>query len=287
MIQNLEEKKTILVPVDFTVVAITALNHANHVSKLLGKTVTLLHVVEKESERAEAFQKLKTIADDNLKKNNIETTPLVYVGSFFTEIGKAADDVVAALVVMGTHGVKGLQKIMGSYALRVITNSNAPYIVVQKKPFAEHGYKNILLPMDFTREAKQKLAWAVFIAKIFNSKCHLLAEYQGDEFLANKIKNNIYYSEAVLRDNDVEDVTVHQLPKGSGDFDKATIKYAREINADLIVVMTTLDKGLSEYIAGPYEQRIIANEAEIPVLVIKPIDITNMIEGFSIMSFGS
>jgi len=43
----------------------------------------------------------------------------------------------ALMVVMGTHGIKGMQKLMGSWALKVITSSKVPFIAVQDTPKAD------------------------------------------------------------------------------------------------------------------------------------------------------
>ena len=282
--KDLSSSKTILVPTDFTKVAQTALDHANHIATLLNKTVTLLHVVKEDKEKKKADEQIKAIASDNKLKSGIETSTVVDVGSIFTEIGKVADIVGAALVVMGTHGVKGIQKLVGSYALRVITNSNVPFVVVQEKAFADHGYKNIVLPMYFAKESKQKLEWAVYVAKLFNSKCHIIADYESDEFSAKAVTNNVAYSRSFLKNNGV-DFEVTELDKNSASLEKETIRYSVKVNADLIVVMTTLDKSLSEFIIGTPEQYIIANEAQIPVMCINPIDIMRSKEGLTI-AFG-
>ena len=55
-------------------------------------------------------------------------------GSIFTAIAEYANEKDASLVVMGTHGMKGMQKLTGSWALKVIVKSKVPFIVVQDPP---------------------------------------------------------------------------------------------------------------------------------------------------------
>ena len=92
---------------------------------------------------------------------------------------------------MGTHGIKGMQALTGSKALKVITNAKSPFLVVQKKKWNPDGFPNIVVPIDSTAETKQKLHWAVFLARTFNSKLHITVKYEGDEFLRNKVRNNM------------------------------------------------------------------------------------------------
>ena len=69
------------------------------------------------------------------------------------------------LIVMGTHGVKGIQRLTGSYALKVIRHSKVPFIVVQTKK-SSGEIKDIVLPIKFSQETKSKLSITASIANI-------------------------------------------------------------------------------------------------------------------------
>ena len=272
------DSNTILVPTDFTEVALMALKHASQLGKIFNKHIILLHVLEtgmlessksKEQKETDASKKLQALADDNMKESGIETSFVVKQGNIFDQIGEQADELNVALVVMGTHGVIGMQHVVGSKALRVITNSNRPFVVVQKKQMKEHGFKNIVLPIDFSKQTKQKLVWAVELSKVFNSTFHVLADFEDDEYTSKAVNNNIAYAENYLRKNECN-FTVARAPKG--DFAKETIRFSSSVDADLIVIMTNQEQGLSSYIIGPYEQNVIANDAQIPVMTLNPVD---------------
>ncbi len=282
--KDLTQTLTILVPYDFTPVADNALLHANKLAKALNKPVTITHVVKTDKDKVIAQDKLDVVAEKNHIASGIETKTIIVAGNYLEKIGEIAEIVKATLVVMGTHGVKGIQKLIGSYALKVITNSNVPYVVVQAPPSKQDGYKNIVLPMDFSKESKQKLDWAVYIAELFNSKFHLMSDYEGDEFTAKALKNNISYAKSYLANNNLE-YDFHELSKNNQGFSKETVTLSKNVNADLIVVMTTMDKGISEYVLGAPEQAIIANDAEIPVMCINPMDIMRSKDGLSIANF--
>ena len=38
----------------------------------------------------------------------------------------------ASAIIMGTHGAKGMQKLFGSFAMKVIISTSVPFMVVQK-----------------------------------------------------------------------------------------------------------------------------------------------------------
>lgn len=230
-----------------------------------------------EEKEAEVSDKLSAIAEKVKIESGIECDYQVTVGSIFTEIGNMADDINASLVVMGTHGVKGMQHIMGSKALKVIINSNRPFVIVQKKPISKDGFKNIVLPIDFSKETKQKVFWAKELALKFNSNFYILAEHESDEYAAKAVKNNLAYAENYLKDA-TSTIEIRHSEKGK-DFEKETIKFAREVNADLIVIMTNQSKDLKEYVVGAYERNIIANEDQFPVMTLNPVDYSKAVSG--------
>ncbi|HOY48015.1 MAG TPA: universal stress protein [Flavobacteriales bacterium] len=286
------DSEVILVPYDFTEAAQNAVAHANLLARLFHKKIVLLHVVEKGLFKAgtpntlsekETDKKLKGIAATNTADQKIETSHQLRSGNIFDTIADAAGDLNAALVVMGTHGVTGMQHVTGSKALKVITNSNRPFVVVQKKDVRLHGYKNIVLPFDFSKETKQKLVWAVELSKVFNSTFHILAAYESDEYTAKAVSNNIAYAKNYLKSRDC-DFKVTTAEKG--DFSKETIRFASYVEADLIIIMTNQGKSLTDFIIGPYEQNVIANDAQIPVMTLNPVDNMNSVNGH-LFNFGN
>jgi nucleotide-binding universal stress UspA family protein len=70
----------------------------------------------------------------------------VLCGTIFNTIGKYASDTDARMVIMGTHGIKGMQKLTGSWALKVIVKSKVPFLVVQDKPSEKRRFTDIVFP---------------------------------------------------------------------------------------------------------------------------------------------
>ena len=170
---------------------------------------------------------------------------------------------------MGTHGVKGLQKLTGSNALKVVTNSPVPFIVVQEKGPAAHGYKNIVLPLDLSKETKQKLSLVSKIAQYFNSKVHIITPKEKDDFLKNQLNRNLKFAAKFLHERRIEFTsTISQ--EGEGKIAKEAIKLAASVNADLIAIMNLHENSLMGMIGSSFEQAIITNEAQIPAICINP-----------------
>ncbi|MBL7951382.1 MAG: universal stress protein [Flavobacteriales bacterium] len=262
----------ILVPTDFTKVADCAMNHAMTVAAKTGAAVYLLHVVDKQAHAEEARKKLEMEASRARKWNDkASVTALVRIGSIYEDIGDAAAEIGAGLIIMGTHGMRGMQFITGSRALRVITSSNVPFVVVQERMIKDAGYRNIVVPLDLHKETRQKLTLVAEMAKTFGSKVHLITPKEDDEFLHKQLLNHLKFADQYLGERGIEHVATI-AKEDSGDFVKAVVKHSVELDADLIAIMNLTEGNIFGVLGVPYEQEIIANEAQIPVMCMNPVE---------------
>lgn len=263
------ETYKVLVPHDFSEIADCAINHAAKVASSFKGEVYLLHVVNKAKEVDAAKSKLKAIATKFSSELNINIEVLIRIGNIFEDIGDVAAEIGAGIIVMGTHGAKGFQKIIGSHAMRVITHSKVPFIVVQNVGPKEVGmYDDILVPIDFSKITKQKLTIAAEIGQHFKSKIHMFTPIETDEFLKKKLDNEISFAKNYFEEKGLAYDIVSAKKKG--DFKHQMVRYAAEIDADLIAVVNTQSGALLPDFLGSEEQEVIANDAQIPVIVTNP-----------------
>lgn len=171
---------------------------------------------------------------------------------------------------MGTHGAHGWQHITGSHALKVITSSSVPFIIVQEKGVKPTGYDDIVVPMDLHKETKQKLAIVANLATYFHSRVHVITPDESDEFLRHQVLANISFANKFFADRGI-DVTTTVAP--SSGFDKEVVKQAINLDADLIAIMNLNRSNFFGSMTANYEQYIITNDAKIPALVVNPIDL--------------
>ncbi len=262
-------RKNFIVPHDFTPVADIALEHAIATAKPLNAQVYVLHVVSKEKSIKEADEKLTAILA-KYSTSGVDLVPSVRMGSIFEDIGEFAAEHHAELIFMGTHGAHGWQHITGSHALKVITSSSVPFIIVQEKGIKETGYDDIVVPMDLHKETKQKLAIVANLATYFKSRVHVITPDETDEFLRHQVQANIQFAKKFFSDRGIE-VTATLAP--SSGFDKEVVKHAVNIDADLIAIMNLNRSNFLGTITANYEQYIITNDAKIPALVVNPVDL--------------
>ena len=265
-----ENRKLIVVPWDFTTVAGHALAHAVKITRMVGNEICLLHIVDSGITPQDEGVKtalLQHLAEENSKKYNIPISAHISRGSIFKAIASYVNEKNASLVVMGTHGMQGMQKLTGSWALKVIVKSKIPFIVVQDPPVDQERYHNIVFPIDFRGENKEKIKMAIFMGKYFDSKIHVLVAVSTDKYLKKKTNSNLNFAIKYLMQNNIEH-EIHEVKNGK--FAQQTIDFAQKINADLLLIMTTKNITLADYVLGASEQFIIANSSRIPVCCVNP-----------------
>jgi len=141
------EVKKILFPVDFYESALKVLPVVKLMAEKLGAKIELIHVVKGssdfvgyemgaawysnfEDELIKGGEKaMDKFVEEKLAGLDVDTT--VAVGDAAEEIIKYADKTGADMIIIGTHGRKGLEKILfGSVALGVAKGANCPVLTV-------------------------------------------------------------------------------------------------------------------------------------------------------------
>lgn len=266
-------KTKLLVPTDFTNEAHSAIQHAVKLGVIVQAEVILLNVVKDKSDIPAATTKLKK--EEKWAKtvnDQIDVRSFVRVGNIFDDIGDAASELGVSLIIMGTHGASGWQKITGSYALKVITNSSVPFIVVQDQLMNDTGYDSIVVPLDLNNETKQKLEMVASIAHYFDSEVHLITPNESDEFLSNKLKANRIWAAKYLKGKNVKFTT--QIVDDGDNLLEGVFKLSKKVEADLIAIMNLQKNSLMGVLGSSYQQEIIANKAKVPVLCLNPLKST-------------
>lgn len=147
--------KHVLVPLDGSAFAETALKDALSLAQAYQAQVTLVRVVEPPHmlsaqlalESAAAFLELGTLLaqeaqdylarqQDEFRAQGLEVSTLVVEGDVVADqIIAAAERVGADVIVMSTHGRTGLQRwVFGSVAERVLRQAALPVLLVRVKP---------------------------------------------------------------------------------------------------------------------------------------------------------
>lgn len=143
-----DSKPKLLCPIDFSDGAQTAVNEAASLAKLLGAEVELFHAFEVPMltlpdggwmvgpEVIESLtQRCLKLLDDKaaeLRDQGVAVTTRLEQGPPAECIETRAQSVGAIMIVMGTHGYRGLKHaLLGSVAERVVRSSTVPVLTVR------------------------------------------------------------------------------------------------------------------------------------------------------------
>ena len=93
------------------------------------------------------------------------------------EIRQEAERLSADLLILGTHGKSGFQRLfLGSVTEKVLRSTRVPVLIIPppvKQPDAP-AYKTILCPLDFSEASTRALEYALSMAKEANARVILL-----------------------------------------------------------------------------------------------------------------
>lgn len=279
-------KNNILVPVDFSEQSLIALSQSYNLAREYKAEIVLLYVIEEGGIITKFFSKeqhddlkakveadLKKLAQDTEKKSGVKVTSLVAKGSVYEKIVEVADMLNAIMIIMGTDGGdKGLKKrFIGSNALRVVRMAKRAVITIGGKTH-KVGCKNIVLPLDLTKETKQKVNKAIEIAKLGNGAAVRVVSIMmsNDEFVVNRLTRQLGQVKAFIEKAGVEcTAEIIKATKGENSLAELIIDYTHKVEGDLIMIMTQQETEITEYFIGSSAQEII-NTSDVPVLSIVP-----------------
>lgn len=265
----------ILVPIDFTDTCLNALYYAIETAKKLKSEVIMLHVFNNES-RAKMEKEghsLENLEEKLINLQNKYTNDGVYIsymirkGNLTKAITETAIEQKAFLMILATHGKHGLQHLFGSYALKVVTKSPVPTLVVQDDMSQQRNHK-IVFPISNFTEARQKVQWTVLYSKLFDSSVHILRQKQNDTEAQFRLKVITEQIEEEFKQHNVE-YTIEETPVEKH-FPEELINYAKEIQADMIAIITNTDVLSPDFNHVAWDEKVMFNKEKIPVMMINP-----------------
>lgn len=266
----------ILVPTDFTTASMNAAEHAGVMSS--GKSdLTLLHIknnhtrklLENVGESSENLNNyISQLASDLCNKHQVACSEMVVEGSIFEDINDIAEKQGFSVIVIGTHGTKGLrQTLFGGDILKIARKAPVPILVVPEDHIIGEGYKKIILPFG-GHESFMNISNAVAnVAARFNSEVHIFSVDRPGEKPSAQMKSNIENTKALFDERQINYKEIHQDPEiFSTGFAKQTLKYAADVNADIIAAMSISTEQYA-YISNNDKELLLNNDHGISVLM--------------------
>lgn len=274
----------ILVPIDFSAAGNCALQYGTYLANKYRADVFLLHILDdigtypkewvvdksssKEEIKTKITEKLSEYAEDITKNYGIYVQIIINTGKPAYKIIEAVEEHNIDLIVMGAHGSDGFEAVFIGHTAKKVINLSACPVITIREGFQLEEIKSIVLPIDDTRYSRQKVSNVLPLATKCKSEVHILGIVQSDDksdIAKLKIKLNTV-EEAI---NKAGLVCIRKMVNGTN-VAMESIKYAEEVHADLLSIMTDHESNLTGIFMGAFARQIV-NYSKIPVLSIKPI----------------
>lgn len=292
------EKRIMLVPVDFSETSDKALRQAHALSKVLGKRLVLLYVIEdkggwfsffsgeqKQVARDQIEKKLEQLKERAVKFSGNETSWIIAEGKPYVKILEKARELNAGFIVMGARGEvtdESEKNYVGTNASKVARSAPCPVITVSNK-ITCHNLRTILLPLDLTRETRQKVTQAIELATRFNAKIKVMSALWsvGDQVVISELQTIINQVVNFIRKAGIE--CSGEIVESSSKARSAVpiiLKYADEQgDIDMILIMTQPEMGVLEYFISSNAHEML-KLSPYPVMSVQPKELERTSIGF-------
>jgi nucleotide-binding universal stress UspA family protein len=280
--------KRIFVPVDFSPCSENALDYAIKLGKRYGAEIYAVHGFNPSSEIISSdfvtpFQGVPgTLSADQLsdfikERNDFITKQLAEIvelgkrqgaeikadkidSAMFDDLADKAKELNCDLVVMGSHGSKGIEEaLIGSNTQKFVRNSKIPVMVIKQPP---QKLNNIAFFSTFTKEGEKKI-YKEFI-ELFNnsqSKVHFVYVNTPSNFLDTP--TSLERINSFIEETKPENYDWHIYNENS--VEEGVMGFAEHNDIDLVVLATHGYTGLKRFFHHSYTESII-NHIELPVL---------------------
>jgi nucleotide-binding universal stress UspA family protein len=194
----------------------------------------------------------------------------------------------ADLIIVGTHGKSGLDRLLlGSAAERVLTQSPVPVLVVRSQQIPKTkelytSYKRVLIGTDFSEHCEFAIRQGLALAKRLNAEVdvvhaidpHVLLPFRPfadkevmDEYEAKLTKQaHQNFKDYLEKFTDSKDFLEFHVKKGSPW--EVMSQSCKDLSADLLVMGSHGHHRLGNVLLGSTAQRVV-QKACCPFLVIK------------------
>lgn len=177
----------------------------------------------------------------------------------------------AELVLLGSRSASDHLKFKDSKSLKVIREGFAPYIFVQGAVERE-AISTVVIPMDYTDEDVRDFSWLARLARCHRPHFHILmpmvdevAEEEMEEYLEANLEDLRGQLQAVGASFEEHTLDSDQ------EFSASIVHYAQGIEADLIVLTSTVDpRKPNSYMLEPHARRVLLHAGAIPVMIVNP-----------------
>lgn len=234
-------------------------------------------VVERAPDYYEAVK--EHLRDVYAPNHPLEVEYFTRVGAAAEEILRAAEELDADLIVMGTHGRTGLRRLLaGSVAETVLRRATCPVLALRiaDPPREDADVRVILHPTDFSNRSEDARRVARSLARDHGARLvlvHVASYEMTAEGMIAMPTDPAVYRKALDEMRDQLDGKDLKFPVETllceGDAPAEILRAADKLPCDLIVMGTHGRAGLGRLLMGSVAEAVL-RRASCPVLAVRP-----------------
>jgi nucleotide-binding universal stress UspA family protein len=281
--------RTILFAADLSPASRTSFQLACGMASALKSKLLIVHAIETSQDPLDPLSisylhaDLEKFVPENI---DLEYEHLIRPGDPATVIGNAAKSCQADLVVLGTHGRKGMERlIVGSVAEKVIRTAPCPVLTLREHtpgrlPAFKKRVRRILVPTDFSAQSYSAISFASSIAVPLHASVTILNVLETDDSpqrTPSQRKAAAGNETAMMLDQLKHVVPAHadfpiehQVIRGNPS--KCIAEFANEGGYDFVIVGTHGRSGIGRALIGSVAEQVVRN-CDAPVICVKLTDI--------------
>lgn len=267
----------ILVATDFTPAAKNALDLACMIAQLSDDSVTLFHVINSHTksllgDAGKEMDELDSYMDDlgrfASEEFDVDCHFKTREGSIFSDINELASSPEYRMIVMGTHGVKGIrQSLFGADILKIARTAPVPVLAVPDKALLNNFFEKIVFPYGGHTNFDKKVKAAAFIADLFGSEIHLFSVDREGMPISKETRKNIEQAKEYFTSKGISHQMVNEkMEDFSIGFSHQTMSYAKKIGAKMISVMSTTSEEFA-FISDVDKEALIDNQEGLAIML--------------------
>lgn len=174
------------------------------------------------------------------------------------------------LVIIGRPSIAGGNFFQKGFNIKEITERVECPVLTVRRDTSNDAWLNIVLPICSALPIR-KIMFASYLARKYNSRIHLLSIAGDDETEDADGNQYLHRAYQLLRDNTNLHVECHTM-RGHN-IAETTLRFARKINADLIVVNPGQETALSGFVNKLFNG-FLFNEPGISVMTVSTPEIS-------------
>jgi len=259
-----DKKDVILIPVDFTEQSIYAISQSHNLARYTNSKLLLLHVYDKQGD--EKYDEITKLAKKTADESGVPCDFMNIKGSIYKETVRVAGEVNAKMVIVGIESHMKSADIFSESASQMVRECPCPVITIRGREQRD-GCENILMPIDLSRESREKVDMAIEFAKYFGAAIRVLGIFSlKDEKYENQLHAYVHQVKQYIKS---KGVTCSNKTMPSDSIAETVVEYANKIETDLIMIMNKPGLTVKERFVGTLAQRVI-DISNIPVMTVNP-----------------